>query len=221
MSLNTHFLGRVATRVLGIVALGLAAIGLWLAEVLRVKGWQGLRWLDGYPWAAVPVCLFVALGALIAAGGETVRPVRRPAGFVVAVWITSLGSFEISRVSLIDLHTPSWLLLDPELVTLWMKISLLSPLIRLAVAVALASVGIYLSIHFFLRPISRWTILYLAGGFLLVVPASLLTIRVVPAINGATDYLHAVKMGYPTFWTVVLVGAAIGLGRRATRAPAT
>jgi len=218
--LNTHPLTRVGARVLVIVGLGLLAVALWLTEVLWIKGWQGLRWLEGYPWAAVPVCLLVALGALIAIRGETVRPVRRPASFVVAVGITSWTSFEIARVSLIALHTPNWLFLDPGLHALALRISVLSPLMRLALALALASVGVYVSVRFFLRPMSRWTILYLAAALLLVIPASLLTIRVVPAINGTTDYLHAVKMGYPTFWTVVLVGAAVALGCRATRASA-
>jgi len=219
VSLSARYGATLAARPLAIVALGLLAAGLWLAEVLRVKGWEGLRWLGGYPWAAVPTCLFVALAALIAARGEAVRPAFRHAGFVIAVWATSWVSFEVSRVGLIALHTPS--LVDFVSVTLWMKLALLDPLIRLVCAVALAVMGIYLGVRFLLRPISRWTILYLAVALLLVVPACLLTIRVVPAVNGATDYLHAVTMGYPTFWTVVLVAAAVALGRRVTRAPAS
>ena len=42
----------------------------------------------------------------------------------------------------------------------------------------------------------------------------LVTIELVPAVNGATDGIHAIKMGYPVFWVVALLFVA---GRFAAR----
>lgn len=81
----------------------------------------------------------------------------------------------------------------------------------------LAGAGIYATARFFLRPLTAWTILYLVVGIGLVVPASMLTIHVFPALYGYTDHIHAVKMGYPAFWVVVLIAAAVALGARNTR----
>jgi len=37
---------------------------------------------------------------------------------------------------------------------------------------------------------------------------------VFPAVNGSTDQIHAIKMGYPVFWTALLIPVAMGLGRK-------
>lgn len=71
-----------------------------------------------------------------------------------------------------------------------------------------------MSVSRLLGPVSRCTALYAAAAFVLAVPASLMTIHLLPALNGARDYIHAVKMGYPAFWTVVLLSGAVALGRR-------
>ena len=34
-------------------------------------------------------------------------------------------------------------------------------------------------------------------------------------LNGSTDEIHAIKMGYPVFWTALLVPSALRLGKKA------
>jgi len=62
----------------------------------------------------------------------------------------------------------------------------------------------------------KWSLIALfLLAIALVMPMGLLTIHLLPALNGATDYAHVIKMGYPVFWTNVLMGLAAGLGTRA------
>ncbi|HYR85046.1 MAG TPA: hypothetical protein VE422_13270 [Terriglobia bacterium] len=41
----------------------LAAWGLWLAEILWVKGWAGLAWLSGFNWSVLPICALIVVMA--------------------------------------------------------------------------------------------------------------------------------------------------------------
>ena len=65
-----------------------------------------------------------------------------------------------------------------------------------------------------LDPTYRRTPLYLVVALILVLPLSFATIRLLPALNGSTDEIHAIKMGYPVFWTALLVPSALWLGKK-------
>jgi hypothetical protein len=49
---------------------------------------------------------------------------------------------------------------------------------------------------------------------ILVLPLSFTTIRMLPALNGSTDELHSIKMGYPVFWAALIVPLALRIGRK-------
>jgi len=151
--------------------------------------------------------LAVALGVFVT-GAPIARPsLLRVAGFLVAVCVALWMSFEMCRIALGLLLTTHHL---PYGNAPW---EALEQLAVLPIAILLASAVIHASVSRLLGETSRWTTLYVAAAFVLVVPASLLTIQLLPALNRFTDYIHAVKMGYPAFWTVVLVSGAVALGR--------
>jgi hypothetical protein len=81
-------------------------------------------------------------------------------------------------------------------------------------AIALASLILTALLNLWIHPMKRSAFFYFVGAFLLTVPASLLSIQIFPALDGSTDYIHAVKMGYPAFWTVLLTAVAAGLSRQ-------
>jgi hypothetical protein len=78
-------------RAAAVVVLGLVAFGLWLGEMVWVKGWPGLAWLNGYPYAAVGVAALVAFGILVALG-DLPSPVRT-AEFIACTTSIGLGCF--------------------------------------------------------------------------------------------------------------------------------
>lgn len=185
-----------------------------------MKGWAGLNWLGGYPWAAVPVCLAIALAAWIGAGSRKQESAVRFIAFLVLAWGLLLACFELAKASLFALASPGFLLYQPDLLrqgSLLDRFRELSLLLGVPLAILLASLGLFLISRLFLPRMSWWTVLLLLLGLVLIIPASLATIRFLPAINGQTDDIHAIKMGYPAFWAVVLVGTAVMLGRKITK----
>jgi hypothetical protein len=203
---------RALVRAAVVVALGLVAFGLWLWEVLKVKGWPGLAWLNGYPYAAIGVVALVAVAILVVVGDRR-TPARRFAAFLACATSIGLGCFELARESIFALYSRDHLaILNAG--SLASRIGTVAAIAALPVAAVLAAVGIWAAVRFFLRRLTAWTILFLVVALGLVVPASMLTVRVFPALYGYTDHVHAVKMGYPVFWVVVLVAAAVALGSR-------
>jgi hypothetical protein len=47
-----------------------------------------------------------------------------------------------------------------------------------------------------------------------VLPLSFATVRFFPTLNVSNDEIHSIKMGYPVFWTTLLVPFAWQLGRK-------
>jgi hypothetical protein len=47
-----------------------------------IKGWDGLAWLSGYPWAAPVVCVFFALSALLPLSASIPLSPARKGAFV-------------------------------------------------------------------------------------------------------------------------------------------
>jgi hypothetical protein len=185
-----------------------------------VKGWAGLNWLGGYPWAAVPVCLAIALAAWIGAGSRKPRSADRFIAFLFLAWGLLLLCFELARSSLYTLHSVGYLRYFPDLLkqgSFWSRLHDLVLLLGVPLAILLAGLGLCLLARLFLPRVSRWTLLFLLLGLVLIMPASLATCHVLSAIDYRTDYFHAVKMGYPAFWAVVLVGTAVMFGRKITK----
>lgn len=197
-------------------ALGLFAWGAWLWEVVAVKGWASLAWLDGFPRAA---WLGIACAAAAVALPFRVLARARPArllAFAALAAPLAFASFELGRGALYGLYGRGQVLvamLDPGL---WerQRAALLAALIG---AAALTAVGFTLALRWLAAPVGwKLAALYLLA-LALVLPASLLTIGLFPALGGQTDLVHAIKMGYAAGWTPVLLGAAsiLGCPRRA------
>ena len=100
---------RTARKALLVGMLGLLSTGIWLGEVVLVKGWERLHWLQGYPWAAPVTALAPALGTLAAGSPLAKLSFRRVAVFLVVVWAVLWLSFEMCRLALIRLHATSHL----------------------------------------------------------------------------------------------------------------
>lgn len=187
-----------------VLALAFVSLGLWLFEVVAVKGWGSLQWVHGFPWASLPVCLCVSVSTLIPVLRRARPSGGRVAVFLLAAAVISLVSFVITR--------------DWFVASRWFPASsrgksvLLSPIL----SVALTSVGLHALIRALLTRISAAGMFFFAAALVLVNVLSFLTILAFPALNGARDFVHAVKMGYPVFWVNVLLAASVELALRRT-----
>jgi hypothetical protein len=202
---------RVLVTALLIVTLGVLSWAAWLGEVVLLKGWQGLNWLRGYPQASFVGVACVVFSVVLAIRSSQATSILRVALFVAVSFPVAWFSFELARLSLYTLHHP--------LISFAMTMEIPWRFIMITTgglvgAALLTAAGFTAAVRLLLVPF-KWNVI---GLFLLaialVMPMSLLTIHLLPALNGATDYEHAIKMGYPLFWTNVLMGLAAGLGAR-------
>jgi hypothetical protein len=198
---------RLGWRIVAVAALGSLSLAMWRAEVEIIKGWDGLAWLKGYPWTALPICLFVGLSALIALSSKVQVSPGKATAFVASVAGVSWVSFEVARQWFFE--NPSWLGLAGYSAPL--SFWIFSPLLSLV----LTSVGISASVRLVAGFITLWAVPLVAIALVLVVPLSLGTIKIVPA-HGYTDEIHAVKAGYSMFWVNVVVALAVFLSLQLT-----
>jgi hypothetical protein len=182
---------------LHILAAAFLAWGLWLAEIFLVKGWFSLEWLNGFNWSAIPICMVIAASCAF-----SVPPVQashgqasqRPALFSALAAAMFLAAFAASRAALDDIFS-SWQAAPPSL----------GSLLQLILSGAAVSVALPLSARWLIAPVRTGAAFAIAAVLLLAMPASALAIWLFPAPTGQTDTLHAIKMGYPVFWTALFV----------------
>ncbi len=208
--------GVGAVRVVSmLVLLAFLGLGCWLHEVLVVRGWEGLAWLSSFPLAAIPGCLFVVLASLVPVWGLAAVLRWKVGLYGVLAWGVALGSFTIARAAMYSSFGRFGMMLAMHPDT---RVSyLLSVFGWLFLALVLTSAGMGLGVRWLGFPVRRRTVLFLALALVAVFPASALTIQVLPALHGQRDFIHAVKMGYPVFWTILLVAGAVALGRQPVR----
>ncbi|MBJ6764180.1 hypothetical protein JGU66_25680 [Myxococcaceae bacterium JPH2] len=199
-----------ARRHLGVGVLALLAWAGWFLEVVGLRGWEGLEWLRHFPLAAVPGCLL--------AGGAAWLPVLDAPGSRVRKGLALGGAGAVSLVAFVLTRDVAGLLgprgsgvlaLGDAMWRVWARGAG-----ELVVALALASVGVCGALRWAGAPLRWRTVPLLAVGIAAVPTLSWLSIQLIPALNGHQDLIHAVKMGYPLFWTVLVVFAAVSLGRR-------
>jgi hypothetical protein len=193
-----------------VLVFGGASLALWRGEVELIKGWDGLNWLNGYPWAVIPICALVAASILVAVLAAAPPPardaiqsrgIRRTCVTFIAIatgiaWL----SFEIARRWLESSH--AWLMFSPP--PLSTRISWLAPPVG---SIALSAVGFFVTIDRLLLRLRIWAVGLFVVALILTMPASWLLLQLLPA-HGYTDEIHAIKAGYPMLWTNLLMGAA-------------
>ncbi len=209
-----------------VLAFALLSLGIWRGEVEWIKGWAGLNWLAGYPWAALPICVLVAASILVSV----------VAAAPASAWVENAtrGERQISVLFLAIVSAVSWL--SFEIARRWFETNpFWGTFTRPAMtaiagwlawpigSIAFCAVAIFLAIDRLLLRLRRWTIALFVAALALVLPASWLLLQLVPA-HGYRDSIHSIKAGYPPLWTNLLMGAVAGIAarfgqRRERRAP--
>jgi hypothetical protein len=186
-----------AVRAIAIAAAAFLACGLWRAGIVWLHGWNGPAWLQEFNWGAIPVCAVIA-----AVSAFAVAPRQRPGRlllFILPAWGICVAAFTAGRAEVFAIFS------------VWFAPMGDGPLLRLAlygIATAASLTGLA---HLLLAPMRWWTAAGLAGALFLVLPLSGATAALFPD-GGHVDSVNAVKLGYPVFWTALLVPAVLWAG---------
>jgi hypothetical protein len=193
-------MGRLI-RFLLLVAGALAAWSLWLAEVCWVKSWAGLAWLSGFNWSALPICALIIIMSSYSVSEHAGWPERKR--FVTFGFILTIIAFGAARWAVFELFSG----------IMFTRVGFEAAIVIVAAGLTV-SVGLTVSANRWLAPLYGWTGILVAVALMLVLPLSFVTIKALPALNGSTDQIHSIKMGYPVFWTALLIPLALRLGRK-------
>jgi hypothetical protein len=187
--------------IVAVIAGAVGAWALWLGEVLWLKGWTGLGWLSGFNWSALPICLLIMAISSYSVGNGAGW--RQRAKFIVGGLLVSCAAFALARWSMFELFAGG---VPPRFGG--------QPGLQLLLAGIGAGIAIPAMADRWLTPMSRWSPILLLLAWAGALPLSYATIAWFPAINGSSDEIHAIKMGYPVLWTALLTPIALRLARR-------
>jgi hypothetical protein len=194
---------NILVKIATCAIVALVSWGLWVAEVRWIKGWTGLAWLSGFNWSSLPIC-----GLIAGACSYLLAPhIRRTArfNFILLAFSLTGAAFFVARFGLME-----WL-------STWnVRGFAIGAAGSIVVAGLAVSIGLAALANKWLAPMHPWTAALVAGALMAVLPLSFATVTIFPAFNGSTDGIHSIKMGYPVFWTSLLVPLALQLGRKKT-----
>ena len=186
-------------RLSAILTAALLAWGLWYWGIGWFNGREGLDWLNGFQWGALPACAAIA-AACAAAVAPGCRPWRISV-FLLLATALCLAAFAGARDELYGGHAATF---EPPG---------LEPLIRLTLYWVCVSAGLAWLAGHLLAPMRWLAAPYLAGALIVALFAGYLTVTAFPG-GRHPDYFNAIRLGYPVLWTALLVPAALRLGRK-------
>lgn len=178
---------------------GIVSLCLWLAEILLVKKWHGLGWLDGYMSSLFVIIPLVCLTYMIPMVYRQKIYFPKIVACFICICLLAFASFELARSFFYAIYDKLYFLVlaDSSLHYKNLMTGVLLPLL-------LTGTGFYLAVNYLLFKISKWTMLLIIGAVILSVFLGLLTIQVIPGFGSGTNFADAVKMGYPVFWISLL-----------------
>ncbi len=179
--------------------IGILCNFLWLYEILSIKSWVGLNWLNGYMNS-----VFLIIPLTVSTYVLSMRLLKRISikNILFAILILSFISFisfELARRVLYIVHSKFFVLSYSQL----SSILLIST--GILVPNLIFSIGYYYVTNKFLIKTAKRTILLFLGTVILCIAFSLLSIKLVSGYGSGHNFIDSVKMGYPVFWLNILL----------------
>jgi hypothetical protein len=170
---------------------------IWLCEIVGIVGWHGLTWLRTVLYSPYPGILTAAMAFMVPFLLN--RPLKKKNIFIpLLIFSTAnLLCFEAGRIICYMLYRMGFFF-D----------------VKNFIAEVLIVAGLYLLLGFtykitsaiFIRKNTKKNILLISFLLPMAIPLSLLTIEINAGFGTGTGWVDAVKMGYPIFWTTMLLG---------------
>lgn len=186
---------------LGVLFLLLALVGWssWIYEIDVVIGWNSLEWLDR-PLYSVFVATFFSTLAFVVPFLVVRNFQITPAILWFSVWLYggSLTSFYAGKNLCFEVYQSSF----------YDKLQVYYYLIVTGGLFIGFGGYVWWFTHRFLFRNPAFNSLLLAFAASMSIPLSLITVRICPGFGSSSGWVDAVKMGYPIFWTILLMGCS-------------
>jgi hypothetical protein len=179
--------------------LSTAGMSFWLYEILEIKGWYSLNWLSGQLYSPYIATLFSVFAFMTPFFINRQLTAKKTIICIIIFYMTNIICFQIGKQLCYTIYSKFWLLssVTTDLI-----------LILLIALVLFIFIGLSyrLTTHRLIRKNKKINMLFITLLLLLSIPLSLLTIQINRGFGSGTDWVDAVKMGYPIFWTTMLLG---------------
>ncbi len=171
-----------------------AALLLWLNEIFIKTGWKSTKWID-YPFLSVYIISFLTVFAYLLPIiiFKKVKIINLSLSFLT-IYIASIWGYFSSKSIFVKIYDK--IEEDTHLVYIW----------SLFLIVCIVSSVYFYSKQFLLYKSDRFHVMTLVIVFISVIPASLITVEWIPGYGNNITFIDSVKMGYPIFWLIVMLG---------------
>lgn len=181
-----------------ILGLAIFALLIWLLEVTVFIGWAELDWLFQFHYSIFFIGA-LTIGAYLLPFYNTGRfPTQRLFSAGLELYFAILAAYFLEKALLLTLYNGFYGLFNNQN---WL-------FVMQGITLVITALSFYLVTQRWLTPL-RWQQALVVGGcILLPIPLSLLTLQFLPSFDGNHTFIDAVKMGYPFFWIVIMMGLA-------------
>lgn len=177
------------------LVLALVANALWLGEIFWIVGWEGFSWISHLHYSVFVIALLAVVAYVLPFRMLHRTPWIYVGQAILEIYPATLIAFFLAKTLLFSIHTQFFGYLNYS-----------AMVALLIVVVLLISFSIHLVTSKLLRRVRFTQGIYVAVGIMLALPLSFATIRIFPAWATSHSFVDAVKMGYPFFWIVLLMG---------------
>jgi len=177
------------------LTLAILSNALWLGELTQIVGWESMAWLAHLHYSVFIIALLAVVAYVMPFRLIHRTPWLQIGQAVLEIYPATLIAFFLAKTILFSIHTRLY-----GYFNFYIFVGLL------ILVVLLISFSIHLVTLKLMRRVRFTHGFYIAIGIVMTVPLSLATVRLIPGLNGDTSFVSAVKMGYPFFWIVILMG---------------
>jgi hypothetical protein len=191
---------RIVINSVLIIVLSVLAWACWIAEVMYVDGWEGIRWLRSFQVASIPCTLLIVITYLSPfVFSQRKVPLRNLFTAITLLFSASFLCFYLGRFFFYGLRPWGYLLFAPLFVKVLIVVLLVCAVILHGVLYWYITAKIFRKIHPLNILISVFAVpvaVFVAGLFC----------QFFPGFGTGDDFVDTIKMGYLVFWVCLFFG---------------
>ncbi|MBA3681718.1 MAG: hypothetical protein H0W73_11225 [Bacteroidetes bacterium] len=187
---------KIKRSILFIFILSLLGWACWIYEICVVHEWHGLTWLSKTLYSPYIGLLFAALSFLIPFlfSGSALKKIVLP---MLLLYLVNLFCYLAGKEICLLMYCRFCPWSTAYIITFLSVAFLLFPLMGFSYWLITAK---------FIRKNKKINILYISLLIFTAIVLSNLTIYINPGFGSQTGWVDVVKMGYPVFWTLFVLG---------------
>ncbi|NTW31489.1 MAG: hypothetical protein HGB12_02495 [Bacteroidetes bacterium] len=194
---------KILTSLIIIFFFSILGIGIWLYEIVEIKTWHGLNWLRGELYSPFLIAILPVFAFMTPFFVNKQLTIKKSIISIVILYATNIICFQIGKQLCFHVYGYETWCFD------WIKgEDVLKPLLPLIVLLIFIGLSYHITAHKFIEKNKKINVFFITILLPLIIPVSLISIELNSGFGSGTDWIDAVKMGYPIFWTAMLLGFA-------------